>query len=173
MTDPTASRRTLLARAAVISVVVGLTMFWIYVFFIAPAAPEDKLGDAAFPRTAEGVCTSATDDLRAANLLNQVAPTPQARADLVERSDARLAAMVQQLRGVAVPSSGDQHAVSAWLDDWDQWLRDRATWVTKLRAGQDAPFDEKARDNGEPYSKALNAFAVTNAMPACVTPYGL
>ncbi|MEY2422677.1 MAG: hypothetical protein QOI95_2744 [Acidimicrobiaceae bacterium] len=154
-------------------VVIAFVAFWAYVFFIAPSAPEDKLNDASFPRAAQPVCTNALDDLRAANLLNQPATSPGQRADLVERSDARLKSMVQQLRSLTPANADDGHAVSGWLDDWDQWLSDRATWVTKLRAGQDVSFDEKARDNGEPNSKALVAFAITNEMPACVTPFGI
>jgi hypothetical protein len=170
------SRKTLLgaiAGAGAVTVVLAMAIFWIYVLFVAPSAPEDKLNDAAFPRAAQPVCTNAVDDLRNDNLLNQPASTPAQRADLVELADTRLAVMVQQLRALTPPATTDDgHAVSAWLDDWDQWLSDRSTWVAKLRAGQDVSFDEKARDNGEPNSKALNAFAVTNEMAACVTPYG-
>ena len=154
------------------AVVIASAFFWIYVLFIAPAAPEDKLNDASFPRAAQPLCTAAISDLSAANLLNQPASSPQQRADIVERTDARLAIMVRSLRAITPPNADDAHAVSAWLDDWDQWLHDRAAWVVKLRAGQDAPFVEKARDNGEPNGKALNAFAVTNEMGACATPFG-
>lgn len=154
-------------------VIVAMVAFWVYVFFVAPSAPEDKLNSNAFPLAAQPVCTSVIKALDADHLLNQQAATPSERADLVERQDTKLAAMVQQLRALAPPTGDDGHAISAWLDDWNQWLVDRAAWVGKLRAGQDAPFDEKARDNGEPNSKALNAFAVTNAMPACATPFGV
>jgi hypothetical protein len=169
----TESRGTHFRRNLVVAVVVGSTFFWIYVLFIAPSAPEDKLKSSAFPRAAQPVCTSALDDLAAANVLNQPATSPAQRADLVVRADTRLAIMVEQLRAISPTSTDDGQAVSAWLDDWDQWLRDRAAWVEKLRAGQDASFDEKARSNGEPNSKALNAFAVTNEMGACATPYGV
>jgi hypothetical protein len=162
----------LLIVAGFATLAIGSVMFWIYVLFIAPAAPEDKLNETTFPRAAQPVCTSAINDLSAANLLNQQASSPQQRADIVERTDARLTTMVQSLRAITPPNADDAHAVSAWLDDWDQWLHDRAAWIVKLRAGQDAPFDEKARDNGEPNSKALNAFAITNEMGACATPYG-
>ncbi len=147
--------------------------FWIWVLFVAPAAPQDKLNDASFPRAANPVCVAAIQDLDANHLLNQTAATPEARADLVERQDARLVTMVQQLRTMAPKSGDDGHAISVWLADWDQWLADRATWVTKLRDGRDVPFDEKADENGDPNSKALVAFAITNEMSACATPYGV
>ena len=67
-----------------------------------------------------------------------------------------------------MPATGEAHdAVSKWLDDWDQWLRDRATWAAKLRTGDDAQFFEKQRESGEPNSEALNAFAITNGMKSC------
>ena len=143
--------------------------------FIAPAAPEDKLKDPTFARAAQPLCTSAINDLDAKNLRdpNMKAKTPGERADLVEQQDARLASMVQQLRGLSVSNADDAHAVSDWLADWDQWLRDRATWVTQLRAGQNVPFNEKADVNGDPNSKPLVAFAITNEMGACATPYGV
>jgi hypothetical protein len=166
-------RRGRLRRNVVVAVVVASAMFWIYVLFIAPSAAPDKLSEPTFARAAQPACTSAVNDLSGSNLINQVAATPAERADLVERQDTRLASMVQQLRALTPATGDDRVAVTAWLDDWDQWLRDRVTWVGKLRAGQDASFDEKARDNGEPYSKALNAFAITNEMPACATPFGV
>jgi hypothetical protein len=164
---------TPIRRWVVVSLVVLMGAFWFYVLFVAPSAPEDKLDDPAFARAAQPICARAIDDLTAANLLNRTAATPQERADLVERADARLTTMVKDLRAITPVQGDDRVAVSAWIDDWDQWLSDRVVWVGKLRAGQDVSFDEKARDNGEPNSKALNAFAVTNEMGACATPYGL
>lgn len=158
----------LLGLIAGIAVVGG----WLWVLFVAPTPREDKLSSSAFPVAANPVCVTAIQDLDANHLLNQAAASPEARADLVERQDARLTTMVQQLRTM-VPKGDDGRAISAWLDDWDQWLSDRATWVSKLRSGQDAPFDEKADKNGDPNSKALVAFAITNEMSACATPYGV
>jgi hypothetical protein len=166
-------RTTRLRDRLVVAGLVAFVMFWIYALFVAPPAPQDKLKDASFARAAQGVCTSALDDLRADNLLNRTAATPGERADLVERSDTRLTSMVQQLRPLTPASVDDAHAVSSWLDDWDQWLSDRGAWVAKLRAGRDVSFDEKADVNGAPNSKALVAFAITNEMPACVTPFGV
>jgi hypothetical protein len=156
-----------------VAALLAAALFWIWVLFVAPAAPEDKLKDPAFSRAAQTVCTNAINDLSTSNLLNQKTATPGERADLVERQSTRLASMLQQLRGLSVSNADDAHAVSGWLDDWDQWLRDRATWATQLRAGQDVPFNEKADVNGDPNSKPLVAFAITNEMSACVTPYGV
>jgi hypothetical protein len=158
-----------------VAVVIGaLAVMWIYVLFIAKPEPTDRLTDRSFPTAAESICKATIDNLRNDGLLNQKASSPQDRASLADRADAQLTDMVAQLR-TKVPATGVAHdATTAWLDDWDQWLRDRAAWTDQLKAGQDVQFFEKQRGNtGEPNSTALNAFAVTNEMSSCQTPAGL
>jgi hypothetical protein len=147
---------------------------WIYALFVVnPTSTEDKLNDAAFPQSAQPVCTATLADLQRLDLVNKVAATPQERAALVDSTDTELLTMVQRLRALAPVSGDDAVAVSKWLDDWNQWLIDRAAWSEKLHRGEDAPFLEKERDTGAPYSKALDAFATTNGMRACTTPAGV
>jgi hypothetical protein len=161
-------------RIAVAVVIVALAVMWIYVLFIAKPEPTDRLTDRSFPTAAQPICKATIDNLRNDGLLDQKASSPQDRASLADRADAQLADMVAQLRA-KVPASGVAHdATTAWLDDWDQWLHDRAAWTDQLKAGQDVQFYEKQRGNtGEPNSTALNAFAVTNEMSSCQTPSGL
>jgi len=158
----------------VVGVVIGvLAVMWLYVLFIAKPATPDRLADRSFPTAAEPICAATLRSMGNANLVNQRAPSPQGRADLADRADAQLADMVAQLR-TKVPPTGEAHdAVSKWLDDWDQWLRDRAAWTAKLHTGQDTQFFEKQRESGEPNSQALNAFAITNDMGSCSTPAGV
>lgn len=165
--------RARVARTAAVVVVLAFAVMWIYVLFIASPASEDKLHEATFPTAAQPLCQGTLDDLQRLGVVNKVAATPQERAVLVDTTDAQLRAMVQKLRTLTSPNTDDAAAVSKWLDDWDQWLRDRAVWTEKLQRGEDAPFLEKQRDNGEPNSKALDAFATTNNMTACATPVGV
>lgn len=161
------------ARIAIGTLIGVLAIMWGYVLFIAKPATPDRLADRSFPTAAEPICNATLQALNDASLVNQRAESPQARGDLADRADVQLANMVAQLRAV-VPASGEAHdAVSKWLDDWDQWLQDRAAWTAKLRAGEDAQFFEKQRESGEPNSEALNAFAVTNDMDSCQTPVGV
>jgi hypothetical protein len=147
---------------------------WIYALFVAnQATTTDKLSSPAFPTAAQPVCASTVADLLRIGLVNRKAASPEERAVLVDKTSVELAAMVQQLRSLAPTSGDDATAVSKWLDDWDQWLRDRATWSAKMHQNQDAPFNEKMRNTGEPNSKALNDFAKINTMPACATPAGV
>jgi hypothetical protein len=119
------------------------------------------------------VCAATVTSLQQANLVNQQASSPQQRGDLADRADDQLTDMVARLRTL-VPATGEAHdAATAWLNDWDQWLHDRAAWTAQLHAGTDAQFFEKQRANGEPSSTALNAFAVTNDMGSCQTPAGI
>ncbi|HEV3226686.1 MAG TPA: hypothetical protein VGZ52_07620 [Acidimicrobiales bacterium] len=157
-----------------IVVVVVFAVMWIYVLFIAGSNNDnDTLDAATFPAAAEPVCASARTQLGNLGLVNQVAATPQARANLVDKTDDQLRLMVQKLRGLVPPPSNDATAITKWLDDWDQWLRDRGDWSVKLHAGQDAPFLEKQRSDGSPNSKALDAFATANNMGDCTTPVGV
>ena len=170
----TPASRSRVGRIAVVIVIVTLGLMWIYAIFVAnPSATADKLDDATFPRAAQPVCSSTLEDLGRLDLVNRRASSPEDRAVLVDRTSVELATMVQQLRSLVPPSGVDATAVSKWLDDWDQWLRDRATWSAKLHQNQDVPFNEKQRDTGEPNSRALDDFAKINGMPACAIPAGV
>jgi hypothetical protein len=158
----------------VVVVVLAIGMMWIYALFVADtSANTDKLESAAFSQAAQPVCAATLADLQRLDLVNKQAATPQARADLVDRTNVELRTMVQRLRTLTPMSGDDAAAVSKWLDDWDQWLRDRAAWSEKLHKGEDAPFLEKQRDTGAPNGKALDSFATTNDMRACTTPVGV
>ena len=161
-------------RTVVLVIVAALAVMWVYVLFIAnPESTEDKLHETTFATAAEPVCHTTLDLLNQLGVVNKTAASPQERADLVDRTDTELLTMLQRLRTFPVPNGEDEHAVSQWLDDWSQWLRDRAVWSEKLHRGEDAPFLEKQRNNGEPNSKALNDFARINSMPSCATPGGV
>lgn len=166
--------RRRIGRAVVLVLVVALAVMWVYVLFIAnPESTEDKLHADAFPKAAQPVCRATVDELGRLGVVNKRATSPQERAGFVDTTDAELLKMVQQLRTMTPSPGEDATAIGKWLDDWDQWLRDRMTWAEKLHRGEDAPFLEKQRDNGEPNSKALNDFAQINSMPSCATPGGV
>ena len=162
------------ARTAAVAVVLALALMWIYVLFVAnPESTADKLTSDAFPKSAQPVCQSRLDELGRLGVVNKMAASPQERAAIVDTTDSSLRAMVQKLRTLVPAPGEDATAVGKWLDDWDQWLNDRVVWANTLRQGQDAPFLEKQRSNGEPNSRALNDFARENSMPACATPGGV
>jgi hypothetical protein len=159
-------------RITIAVVIVGLVIFWIYVFVVADQI-DDRIPDRTYTQKAQVICRSSIDELRQAGLIDVKAASPPGRADLAERQDGILAVQVQRLRAIEPTDDTSREAVTKWLADWDTWLRDRAAWVTKLRAGEDAPFLEAQDDKGTPSSAALNIFARVNQMPDCATPLGI
>jgi len=160
-------------RTVAVSLVLALALMWIYVLFVANPENVDKLKSSSFGTQAQPVCRATIDRLSQLGLVNQIVKTPVDRAELVDKTDVELKAMVARLRTITVADADDAHAVNAWLADWDQWLADHAAWSAKLHQGENAQFFEKQRDNGAPNSKALNDFAQINSMPACATPGGV
>ena len=159
-------------RITVGVIIASLVVFWIYVFVVAKPI-HDELPDPKYAPAAQAICSDALTQLRNAGLIEAVAKTPQQRADLAERADEVLARQVERLKAIPPGDDTTRVAVASWLDDWDTWLRDRAAWVVKLRAGEDAPFLETQDKNGTPSSAALNIFARVNQMPDCATPLGI
>ena len=150
-----------------------LAAMWVYVLFIGNPENIDKLHDPTYGKQAEPICAATVAKLSQDGLVNKKADTPQQRADLVDRSDADLQAMVTQLKTIPTTNDFDAHAVQGWLGAWDQWLVDRAAWSTHLHAGEDAPFIEKQLPDGRPSSTPLNDFALINGMKSCGTPGGI
>jgi hypothetical protein len=160
-----------LARAGVAGVVVVCIVLWVYVFLIADPKPTDQLRDKAFVAAAQPICKSARDQIYGAGLYGVKADTPQQRGALVDRADAILKAMVQQLRAVPAPNDAtDARIVSGWLADWDGYLADRDAWVAKLAAGNGDAFFERTHEGGEPASKTMDEFAIANNLEDCKTP---
>jgi hypothetical protein len=111
--------------------------------------------------------------LRDQQVVNIVAASPQERADLAARADHVIAATVSMLDAQAPATGDDRRIVTTWLADWRAWLEDRAAWEAQLRTGKDGPFNERARETGEPNSQALDKLANTNGMPSCTIPLGV
>lgn len=132
-----------------------------------PGDPPGFLDDRSFPAAAEPVCGVARDavaDLGNPAFVDSIAE----RADLVDRQDERLVAMVADLRTLPRPA-GEQGAwVTEWLDDWETHIADRQRWAAALHEGDDPPFVETAR-RGEQISKAIDYFAEINEMASCAT----
>lgn len=160
----------LAVRAGIAAVVVTSAVVWLYSFVIADPAPPDKLADPSYAADARPICKAAKDEILAAGLVGIAAASPQQRGDITARSDAILRAMLERLKTLAPKDAGDARIVSGWLSDWDGYLADRATWVDKLKAGQDVPFLERAHEGGSPASKTMDGFAKANDLKDCSSP---
>lgn len=158
----------------VIAIVLALAGMWIYVLFIGNPENVDELKDPAYGSAAEPICRATVARLGELGVVNQVTSSPQQRAEVTQRADGELRAMVDRLKALPVSNADDQHAITLWLADWDQWLADRAAWVAQLEQGKDVQFLEKQRESTkQPNSKALNDFAEINSMRSCATPGGV
>lgn len=163
---PRRGLRVALVTAGVLVVVVG----WLYIlFFYRPAKQIDELTDRTFPDAAQEICAAAMEKVDALPIASMAA-NPEERGDTVAAANAELAAMVDGLRA-AQPSgdSPEDKGVREWVDDWDQHVNDRAVYAEELQSGEDARFLESTK-GARQLSRAIDAFAQVNKMPACETP---
>jgi hypothetical protein len=165
-------KNKVVAGAIVVSLVVGGGV-WIYALFFANPKPTDSLSNPAFATTAQPICQAMIQHLKDDDLVDKVASSPAERADLAERADTIVAAMIDDLATHTPTTADDGRIVTAWLGDWRAWLEDRAKWVAQLRAGKDGPFNERQRETGEPNTQALDKLANNNGMSACTIPAGV
>lgn len=160
----------LAVRAGIGAVVVISVLVWFYAFVLADPTPTDKLSDPAFAADARPICKAAKDQILAEGLVGIAATSPQQRGDITARADAILRTMVDRLGTLVPRGAGDARLVSGWLSDWNGYLADREAWVSKLKAGQDVPFLERAHEGGAPASKTMDGFATANDLKDCSTP---
>ena len=145
--------------------------FWVAIYAWTLIAdhgdPPDHLSDRAFPEAAEPVCAAAMAEVESFGRATAV-ETIEERADLVERQDAVLAALVADLRRLPLPDGEEGGWVREWLDDWQTHVEDRERWAARLHAGEDPPFVETPKGNDR-VSEAVDHFAEVNDMPSCAT----
>jgi hypothetical protein len=132
--------------------------------------PPDHLDDPAFAQAAEPVCAGAVATLEERDLLHPAPESLEERADIVDASNAVLAAMVDDVRAIDRPAGEEGEWVGLWLSDWEQHIADRQAWADGLRQGDDGPFTETAR-GGEQLSRVIDNFAEVNDMPSCATTH--
>jgi hypothetical protein len=78
-------------------------------------------------------------------------------ADRVEREDAILTAMIQQIRTVHPGGRDPSVALNGWLSDWERLVTAREQYANDLRTGgADARFVEPASDGVEPIANKMN-----------------
>lgn len=161
-------------RFGVVAVIASFVGIWGYVlflsFFVGRADLRDRLEDQQWVETAEATCAptgAAVERLPFASELDSL----DERADVLDTATARLEAMVRRLRTLAPPDDGAQaRAVGRWLDDWEEYNRNRRAYADRFRAGLDEPFRVTDR-GGFQVDVLLDDFAVkANDMPSCAPP---
>lgn len=146
------------------------TLVWIGAIIYGAAAdpkPTGWLEDRTFPTAAEPICARAVADVDEFPPAHE-SPSPEARAEVIRDSTARLATMLDDLRAV-VPATDDAKWIEMWIDDWGVHLDDRLDFARRLdERGRGEEFFESLKADTQ-ISKSLDRFAEINEMPSCAT----
>jgi len=167
---PPRSRRQVISFVAAGSFSALVIGMWIYAFFIYdPGLKVDELADRSFPIAAERICAASRSDLDALPPAN-VSRTATERAEVIDTANARLRAMIGELRSVVPDGEGRvTSGVNEWLDDWSTYVEDRQAYADGLRADPQTRFTETVKANRQ-VSRAVDGFAEVNRMESCSTP---
>ena len=172
--EPEADRTRSWRRIAVVLAVASFIGIWGYVlylsFFVGRADPMDALSDEEWVETAEATCAPTAAGLRQLPYANEL-DDPAERAEVLDEATGRLERMVRQLRGLNPPDDAEEaRAVSRWLDDWEEFNRNRRAYAERFRAGLDEPFRVTDR-SGYQIDVLIDDFAAkANDMPSCAPP---
>ena len=166
------TRRTPLAivgRIAIVVMVLGIALMWIYAFFGKHDVPG-RLADKTFPTAAAPICQATLDKIEALPKANETR-TPAQRADVVDQSSGYLDAMLADLR-TKVPANEPEHGiVTQWLDDWTTYVQDRRDYTAQLRVDPNVRFAVTQSDRDKTQiTKGIDHFADVNFMLACSVP---
>ena len=158
-------------RGVAMVVVLVLAVFWVWAF--SPWAPREKadgISDKGFLEAANAACRTMQDELE--KLPPATASTSAvARAEVVEKSAAPMAAMIEQLRTLAEPLRGkDAELVSLWIGDWVQYSADRQAYAKALRNDEKALFIVSQRNNEGQITRTMDGFARVNDLKYCIVP---
>jgi hypothetical protein len=155
-------------RIAAVVVVVGLVLFWIYVFAAADNYhPAGYLTDRTFPKAAEQVCAASMHRLKALPPAH-TAKNADVRADTIVAADGILRDMQRRLRAV-VPETKDAKYIRQWIGDWSIFISDRDEYASKLRKDPTTEY-LVTQKYGSQISESLDNYADVNMMKSCDTP---
>ena len=176
-----------LFHLAVAVVVIGSFGVWAYALSgVARRPPPDELdstralieatetgnsyfefdGVAAYSVRAEALCEAATEQLGDPS---RVSSGPERAAQLRD-SNQVLSDMVNALRRLPVATERDDTLRSAWLDDWEVLIGDRARYADRVEANPAAVFSVSRVADNEGLERRLTRFARTNLMLPCGAP---
>lgn len=162
-------RRFPVGRVLVVVVVLGIVVFWAWIFSGAPRRQNpDYLSDRRWVTVAERRCASARE--RLADLPDATTTDDAStRARVLDQATELLDAMVDDLAVPPPDNPADAGLVRQWVGDWRSYLAARHDYADRLRVDPDARLllDEKYND---PLDTVIETFADVNAMPSCATP---
>jgi hypothetical protein len=133
------------------------------ILYVGHDHPGGFIGDSAFAEAANEACE---------NTFSTLAPpagpdaTFDERADAVEKSHARLVALVDVLRTLPVDAT-DRDEVAWWIARWRQFLAIGPEYAAAIRTG-DPDIYTQIGDLGDEPARDVNEFARNNDIGACI-----
>lgn len=178
VTAPDRPRRSLLGRLAIVTGCVLMAAMWGYYFFAASDQGIYQLTDTSWRTAAAPICAAAQQE-RAA--LADTAggfiaePTPEqmaTRAEIVDRATDIVETMLDEIVAIPVDNARDRQLLAVFDENYRLVISDRRRYATRLRAGDDTPFNETVVAGG-PVSNVVADFTAGvkgNDVPACSPP---
>ncbi len=175
------SMRWTISRVLVVLAVLVIVGFWAAIFAGVFRAdnPDDLVANfdggspaavemEAFVDRTHARCQALRADL--GELPNAEAiPGAEERADVLDRANALVAGMVDDIEADA-PTGGDPGtSMRGWIEDWRTYVANREDYARRLRADPGARLllDERF---GDSVDRTIEVFADVNDMPDCATP---
>jgi hypothetical protein len=155
-------------RIAVVVVVLGIALLWLYALTRQPQQPPDLLDDPAIGEQAQLLCGEtvvAIDDLPRAFESDSATD----RAEVINRANVELELMLDRLGAIPVGSERDSRMMGEWLADWATYVDDRDDYAIRLRSDSQARFYVTEKE-GRQITHPIDRFATVNRMDACATP---
>lgn len=164
-------------RIALAVVVILIVAMWVWIYIWAPRDNPDRLETRSFTEAAQAACAPFETDINALPRTTTDTTIAQ-RAQHVAEGTRLTAEMVDALRNEAevVTHENDRRLLELWFADWDAYVRDRETYVERLRAApadadrSDLAFTLTERASGGIYTRTIDGFAEVNEMTSCGVP---
>lgn len=159
----------MVGRIAIVVMVLGLTLMWIYALWGHPDVPG-RLDDTTFPTAAQPICEATVKQIDALPKAHETRD-PASRAAVVDQATTDLELMLDQLTAVVPTEQPTRDMVTQWLADWRTYTADRRAYTAQLRTDPTTRFavTQSDRDNVQ-ITGAVDRFAKVNNMAACATP---
>ena len=163
-------------RYVLVPVVAAMAAFWAWALFFASKEAVNQIADRQWASRAEAICAAAEVERTALADFRVVDEADAAmlaeRGDLIDRATDVVEEMLDDVVAVSPDDAKGRDLVPQWEADYRTYLEDRRRFADRLRAGDNVPFTESARE-GIPISEKLETFAGDNEMPACAPPHDL
>jgi hypothetical protein len=166
------SRRQKITRVAVVAVVLGIVVMWIYAFGFASKRAAAAIEDKSWTTRAEQICETRNDLLKqnAIDAQDDADPgTPETVGRRVARATDLIEATLDEVVAVRPTGEEDLRKVAEFERLYRIYIADRRAAEVKLKNGEAAELNETTL-NGSPLSDSINDITNPNRMTACAPP---